>query len=855
MEGDPSRGQWSASRDGPVHVLVVDGETEFVTTVAAGLTDEAAAVEVTTATGAQAALSVLEANRIDAVVSGDRMPETEPLEFFRQVEAEQPGLPFIIFTDRDDEQVASEALSAGVTDYLYKTGPQPIARLATRLQNAVARIRAERDLEVARRDNRERFERSPVGRWIEDFSAVRRAVEQLQAEGVEDIEAYLESHPEKTAALARSVEVVSVNEAVLEMYGAESVTDFKQGLGEIFGPESMAPFREVVGAIAAGERSFRTEKTDRRLDGEPVSIILHWSVTSGDDAYERVRVSTIDISARESRERRLKKRERLFRDLYRSSQRCLSANSETEVFDHVAKSTLASLSLLEVSIFAFDAVSGRLEATASAGRVAGQRRPVSPGEGPIWEIFRTGETRHLEWAETDETKAVGVPIGDFGVLLARSTTLEPVDIEMIELCVSTADAVLTRIQREGERDALAEDLNGQQTHVEKVRGLLDATQSILQDVPESTRGDMEDRVVSELVTTDTVDFAWIGRPVRTDGELDPTAWAGMGAGYLDAIDPTDGTDPSPAQLAGRRRSQTVIDRIPEQVGSGTWAKEALSLGYGSVLAEPLLSDEVLYGVLTVYATEPDGFGSDCRELISDVGSLLTTVYAIQNARSSDVGTRGVELEFSIGDSTDPVTAVAARTGVMLQFDTVLETTNTGARILVTVDSGHEGLPEEALEVTAITDAAWFGGPAHEQLVLEIEGPMLATGVRKHGGRLVSAITEPDRSVIVVSLSGDRPARPLIEWLQQTYPDIELLARRETDVTHDPAGHHLENILTDRQLEILTAAYYGGYFASPRTITGQELGESFDISDSAVHKHIRSSLRTLLEQLLVSASDN
>ena len=835
-----------------IHVLVVEDDPEFATTAAVAL-ERAADFAVRTVADADAALTEIETAPVDAVVSDYRLPGTDGIELLERVRAVDPDLPFVLLTGRGDEQVATAALSAGATEYMRKSGPVPFRRLANRLQDAVGRIRAEREREAARRRRRERFEGSAVGLWIEDFSAVKESVESLQAAGVEDVEAYLEAHPGELADMARSVEVVSVNETVLEMYRADSVSDFRQGLSEIFGPESMPAFREVAGAIARGEQNFRTEKTDRRLDGEPISIILHWSVTA-EAGYERVHVSTIDVSEREARERRLAKRERLFRALYESSRHCLSANSQREVFDHVAASIVDSLSLLEVTVLEFDAAEARLEPVTSAGLSVAETDPVEPGGSTVWEAFRTGETRRLDRSESIEA-AVAVPIGDFGVLLARSPDFEDVDIEMTELCVATAEAVLDRIRRESERDELEAELSGQQTRVEKVRGLLEATQSILQDVDGADRTAIEDRAVSELVSSDPVDFAWIGHPSRADDELEPAAWAGFGAGYLDAIDPEDATDPSPGQQAGRERSQVSIDQITAHVGSAGWAKAAVSLGYSSVLAEPLLADDVLYGVLVVYSREADAFGADCRALLSDVGSLLTTFYGLQNVRSAAVRAGGVELEFAIRDSTDPLAALAARAGVSLTFETVLEPTETGVRILASVEDAPASLPDVAMALTAVTEASWFGGPATQRLALEVTGPVLATGVRKHGGRLESAVADGAESVVTITLPPDRPARPLIEWLQRTYPDIELLARREATPDRQAPASLVDHSLTDRQLEVLKAAYFGGYYDSPRSITGEELAESFGISDSAVYKHLRAAHRTLLEDVLVSGSDN
>jgi PAS domain S-box-containing protein len=76
------------------------------------------------------------------------MPGTDGIEFLQAVRRDYPTLPFILFTGRGSEEVASEAISAGVTDYLQKeTGTDQYAVLANRVENAVEKHRAERTIE------------------------------------------------------------------------------------------------------------------------------------------------------------------------------------------------------------------------------------------------------------------------------------------------------------------------------------------------------------------------------------------------------------------------------------------------------------------------------------------------------------------------------------------------------------------------------------------------------------------------------------------------------------------------------------------------------------------------------------
>jgi DNA-binding response OmpR family regulator len=60
------------------------------------------------------------------------------IELLETVRETYPDLPFVLFTETGSEEVASEAISAGVTDYLQKGGgSEQYALLANRIENAV----------------------------------------------------------------------------------------------------------------------------------------------------------------------------------------------------------------------------------------------------------------------------------------------------------------------------------------------------------------------------------------------------------------------------------------------------------------------------------------------------------------------------------------------------------------------------------------------------------------------------------------------------------------------------------------------------------------------------------------------
>jgi PAS domain S-box-containing protein len=129
-------------------VLHVDDEPEFADLVAVYLEREGDGLSVVTETSAEAGLDRLAADDVDCIVSDYDMPGTDGLGFLDAVRTDYPDLPFILFTGKGSEEIASEAISAGVTDYLQKRGgTDQYTVLANRIENAVKQHRAAREVE------------------------------------------------------------------------------------------------------------------------------------------------------------------------------------------------------------------------------------------------------------------------------------------------------------------------------------------------------------------------------------------------------------------------------------------------------------------------------------------------------------------------------------------------------------------------------------------------------------------------------------------------------------------------------------------------------------------------------------
>lgn len=158
----------------PIQVLHVDDDSDLADMVAIFLAARDDRITVRTATSAEEGLAVLADRDVDCIVSDYNMPGQNGIEFLKSVRGEDPYLPFILYTGKSSEEIASDAISAGATDYLQKmSGTAQYTVLANRIANAVESYWSQQTLVKQNREPRRNkcaMEEAPVG--IDDRSVV-----------------------------------------------------------------------------------------------------------------------------------------------------------------------------------------------------------------------------------------------------------------------------------------------------------------------------------------------------------------------------------------------------------------------------------------------------------------------------------------------------------------------------------------------------------------------------------------------------------------------------------------------------------------------------------------------------------
>ena len=255
-----------------ITLLHVDDEPDFANLAATFLERENEEFEVETATSVAEGLNRLASDDFDCVVSDYDMPSQNGIEFLEDVHEEYPNLPFILYTGKGSEEVASDAISAGVTDYLQKEGgTSQYAVLANRIRNAVEKHHTQTELTEREKRLNLFFEQSPLGviEWNENFDFVRLN------DAAEEILGYAEDE-----LVGRSWEAIVP----------------KSDRGSV---------DEVVSHLLENAGNCRSVNENMRKDGERVVCEWHnWVVTDEDGDVATIFSQFQDITARRKHERR-----------------------------------------------------------------------------------------------------------------------------------------------------------------------------------------------------------------------------------------------------------------------------------------------------------------------------------------------------------------------------------------------------------------------------------------------------------------------------------------------------------------------------------------------------------------------
>jgi len=143
------------------------------------------------------------------------------------------------------------------------------------------------------------FQNSPVSIWIEDFSKVKKYVNDLQASGIEDINKFFLENPDEITKCAKLVKLIDVNQATVDLHNVRSKAHLLGSLSDIILEDALDMFREEIVAITGGKQYFAKEATMLNLSGENKHLLVQLIVPPGyEETLSRVLIFMEDLTER-----------------------------------------------------------------------------------------------------------------------------------------------------------------------------------------------------------------------------------------------------------------------------------------------------------------------------------------------------------------------------------------------------------------------------------------------------------------------------------------------------------------------------------------------------------------------------
>ena len=414
-----------------IQVLHVDDEPDLRNLTATFLGREDDRITVETATSGAEGLDRLDEN-VDCVVSDYEMPGMDGIEFLETVRREYPDLPFILFTARGGEKVASEAISAGVTDYLQReAGTEQYAVLANRITNAVAGVRAQRRVKEERR----RFQML--------FEQLTQPTVEIRYDADEPI-------------------VQQVNPAFEEVFGYDADKIVGDSLDAYILPEDE---REEASRInqrmQAGGGFDSMEVTRRTAEGDREFLLQNAVYDDGSGGF----TIYTDITDRIRRERRLETQRRRLEGLLEATRTLMTTADEETIASRAVETARTVLDQPINGIWLHDDDPERLEPIArtdESREVIDSMPAYFEGDSLSWEAFETGEMRIYDTlkAESDRynpetliASEIVLPLGEYGVMnlgSTRSRAFDDADASVARILGHIVETALERADHERE---------------------------------------------------------------------------------------------------------------------------------------------------------------------------------------------------------------------------------------------------------------------------------------------------------------------------------------------------------------------------------------------------------------------
>lgn len=369
-----------------------------------------------------------------------------------------------------------------------------------------------------------------------------------------------------------------------------------------------------------------------------------------------------------------------------------------------------------------------------------------------------------------------------------------------------------------------------------------------------SRTQIAEHVCEALTELEGFAGTWIGAVDFSSDTIVPVARSGVPRSYIESIllSPDEEEPALAARVAfdrGVDDEHRVLELEPDP--EVPWQRVAIECGYRSVYTVPIRHRDLIYSILTVYGSEPGTFDSQIREILTELGTLVGYAITAVERRNALYGDESRELVLEVPiDEGDPIRALAAEFSTTVEVRSISRRRDDAPLLYCLLPGIPSETVFEAIEripglrsVEPISDNATsiYGIVADEECIVAKTTAL--------GASLQSMSISAESCELVVTVPHEHDHRRFVGQVRELFGGAGLKADREsTPPERIPWATLLADTLTDRQRDVLKAAYHAGYFDENRKRTGKEIAESLGIAQPTFSRHIRAAQRNLLSAI-------
>ncbi|MBI5919785.1 MAG: PAS domain S-box protein [Nitrosomonadales bacterium] len=514
--------------------------------------------------------------RPDIVLSDYKLPDFDGMSALQLVQQDFPETPVIMVTGALSDVSAVELIHAGAKDYVLK---DRLARLAPAVQRALSvaqEARARKQAEQALKDSEAKF----------------RALVESSSDWIWEIDAqavYTYSSPQVRELLGYAPE---------EIVGK---TPF-----DLMMVDAAPQMRAIFGAIVAERRPFRLlENANLHKDGR--TIFLETCGVPFVDAagnFRGFRGIDRDITERKQAEQALKDSATRYTAITENANDaiiCLRPDDTIELWNKMAQ-----------QMFGF-----------SAEEAIGK---------PLHDLIVPERYRALAAAGMCEFRQNGT-----GYVLGKMIELTAMRRDGTEFPVELSISAMS-IGGEWRATGIVRDISERRQDEEALLRLNRTLRALSAGNHALVHGEDEKRLLESMCQATTeggYSLAWVGYAVDDERKsVVPMAVSGVARGYVEGLDIVWADQPlggGPTGAAVRTGQTQIAYDIKNDPRMTPWREAASRYGFASSIALPLKDNGKVFGVLTIYAAEPEAFGADQIALLEEMAGDLT--FGIVNLRT------------------------------------------------------------------------------------------------------------------------------------------------------------------------------------------------------------------------------